>query len=376
MACADSSRCYTAAPLGAVCLIDATAVTCAASVKFWESPLVKALVNQPVNCSLIVLCVYIWYVLRSRRWGWEEVGSSYKNVVYEGQVWRIVSSSFSHVDLLHLAMNMASLYQVGWLEEYYGSVLYLHLSLALVVLTMLANFIIYHVLIVYFRKVRLDAACASRCGVVPLLTGCCSVTACQERYIETIGVGYSCVLFALIVVATAKQTKYCPLPGLRKVCLPTWQVPLPFLDTTVPFSIAPFLLLVAMHYIVPKASFVGHLSGIVLGYPLVWGVLDWCSPELLARLCVVAVLLRARWFPDGNPRASAASGGVQGVHRLGGGAWAHASPGAAATPGSAASPAAPLSPSARPWSSKSRPLLAALVLFVVAAVMRWPAVSW
>ena len=45
----------------------------------------SALRKQPVNCFIIVLCVYIWNALRVRRWGWEEVGSSYRNVVFEGQ---------------------------------------------------------------------------------------------------------------------------------------------------------------------------------------------------------------------------------------------------------------------------------------------------
>ena len=70
------------------------------------------------------------------------------------QVWRIVTASMSHVDLIHLGMNMASLYQVGWLEEMYGSVLYLYFSLVLVILTMIVSLVIYHILIRKFGKVR------------------------------------------------------------------------------------------------------------------------------------------------------------------------------------------------------------------------------
>ncbi len=55
-----------------------------------------------------------------------------------------------------------------------------------------------------------------------------TVSCVQEHYIQTIGVGYSCVLFAWIVVSTSKAESYCPLPGLQSVCIPTWQVPLPF----------------------------------------------------------------------------------------------------------------------------------------------------
>ena len=45
-----------------------------------------ALRKQPVTCVLIALCCYVWNTLRARRWGWEEVGSSYRNVMFEGQV--------------------------------------------------------------------------------------------------------------------------------------------------------------------------------------------------------------------------------------------------------------------------------------------------
>lgn len=59
-------------------------------------------------------------------------------------------------------------------------------------------------------------------------------------------------------------------------------------------------MLLAMHYIVPKASFVGHLSGILVGYPLAWGLLAWLGLEALARLSVVASIIRDVYF--GNDR--------------------------------------------------------------------------
>lgn len=66
----------------------------------------------------------------------------------------------SHVDLVHLAFNMATLYQVGWLEQLYGSALYVALSFGLVISTIIAAMTVYHILIRFFGKVwRL-------CGVV------------------------------------------------------------------------------------------------------------------------------------------------------------------------------------------------------------------
>ena len=88
-----------------------------------------------------------------------------------------MTASFSHVDLLHLAMNMASLYQVGWLEEMYGSVLYLHFSLCLVVTTMIVSLVIYHVMIKRFGKVRCPALALPPCCVsVPVRLGSIEVS--------------------------------------------------------------------------------------------------------------------------------------------------------------------------------------------------------
>ena len=90
------------------------------------------------------------------------------------QVWRMYSASFSHVDLLHLAMNMMSLYQVGWLEEYYGSFLYAVVSFMLVTTTMLVSYIMYHVMITRFNRV------SSTLPLLPPLR-CCASESCRTR---------------------------------------------------------------------------------------------------------------------------------------------------------------------------------------------------
>ena len=54
-------------------------------------------------------------------------------------------------------------------------------------------------------------------------------------------------------------------------------------------SLAPFGALVITSIIVPRASFVGHLSGIIMGYFMAYVIYDvtmnvWCSLALLAVL--------------------------------------------------------------------------------------------
>lgn len=59
----------------------------------------------------------------------------------------IILISFTHLELLHLGMNVMSLWNLGGLEDYYGSCAYLAYSLALVPLTIAAALAITHVLI-------------------------------------------------------------------------------------------------------------------------------------------------------------------------------------------------------------------------------------
>lgn len=56
-----------------------------------------------------------------------------------------------------------------------------------------------------------------------------------------------------------------------------------------PMSLAPFGALVITSIIVPQASFIGHLSGILMGYLMAYVMYDitmsiWCSSALLILL--------------------------------------------------------------------------------------------
>jgi hypothetical protein len=66
----------------------------------------------------------------------------------------------------------------------------------------------------------------------------------------------------------------------------------------------------------PRAAFLGHLAGIIMGYPLAWHALDWLQPPLLAALCAAAALhhayswprMPAEVEPDANNSSSSSSG--------------------------------------------------------------------
>lgn len=45
-----------------------------------------------------------------------------------------------------------------------------------------------------------------------------------------------------------------------------------------PMALAPFGSLLLTTLLIPRASFVGHLAGIAVGYCLAYGALDWVTP--------------------------------------------------------------------------------------------------
>lgn len=89
--------------------------------------------QAPITVSLIILMVaiFIGEVIISGQMtvstpALYQLGAMFKPaVVYMGQWWRVITAGFLHVTLMHLVLNMITLYYVGrLLEQYFGSVRY------------------------------------------------------------------------------------------------------------------------------------------------------------------------------------------------------------------------------------------------------------
>ena len=89
--------------------------------------------QAPITVSLILLMVVIFIgeVIISGQMSVSppalyQLGAMFKPaVVYMGQWWRVITAGFLHVTLMHLVLNMITLYYVGrLLEQYFGSVRY------------------------------------------------------------------------------------------------------------------------------------------------------------------------------------------------------------------------------------------------------------
>eukprot|EP00249_Psilotum_nudum_P018563 c26865_g2_i1 orf=180-992(+) len=199
-------------------------------------PLFFQIVEKPVSSSIIGLCCAVWVYFQKKNVGYGDVGMSYEAVVAEGQYWRVLTSTFSHISVLHLVFNMSTLWSLGIVESLgqigLGIQYYLHYTLLLIVLSSFLVMGMYHLLIHRFKL---------------------------EFYKRVTAVGYSCVVFGWMTILAAKQpSSKLDLFGLLSL----------------PINFAPFESLVFTSIIVPQASFLGHLSGIVVGYSIAWGLVQ------------------------------------------------------------------------------------------------------
>lgn len=197
-------------------------------------PLFYEILQKPATSCIIGICSAIWFYIQKKNIGYAQVGVSYDTAV-EGHYWRLITSAFSHISVLHLVFNMSALWSLGVVEQLghigLGVEFYLQYTLVLVVLSGALVLGAYHVLI---QKFRID------------------------YFRRVTAVGYSCVVFGWMTILAVKQ--------------PSSKLDL-FGFLSLPISFAPFESLIFTSIIVPQASFVGHLSGIIVGYSIAWGLI-------------------------------------------------------------------------------------------------------
>ncbi|KAI5653481.1 hypothetical protein M9H77_30668 [Catharanthus roseus] len=197
-------------------------------------PLVFEILEKPATSCIIGICSAIWFYIQKKGIGYSHVGLSYETAI-EGHYWRIITSAFSHISVLHLVFNMSALWSLGAVERLgntgLGVEYYLHYTLVLVILSGFLVLGMYHVLIQRFKI---------------------------EYFRRVTAVGYSCVVFGWMTILSVEQPS-------SKLYL--------FGFLSLPISFAPFESLIFTSIIVPQASFLGHLSGIIVGYAIAWGLI-------------------------------------------------------------------------------------------------------
>jgi membrane associated rhomboid family serine protease len=227
----------------------------------------QSLYHRPVNLMILIIIFYIFFLCVTNQIDINSVVISYDSIINRDEYWRIFSASLSHFDWMHIIFNAMSLYQIGDLEIVLGSGTYLYLSIDLIVITMIICLMMEHILIT--RMNRTDM-------------------------IHQQSVGYSCVLFAWMVVFSVRLKKFCPIFLFPSLCFSTYFIKLPGVPGTgFPVNFGPIVLLIFTKVIIPQSSFLGHLSGILIGYPLAWSLMNWLTPPLLLALITVAVIYKS-----------------------------------------------------------------------------------
>lgn len=218
-------------------------------------PLVFEILEKPATSCIIGLCSAIWYYIQKKNIGYAHVGLSYETAI-EGHYWRIITSAFSHISVIHLVFNMSALWSLGVVESLehmgLGFEFYLQYTLVLVLLSGLLVLGSYHILINKFKL---------------------------EYFRRVTAVGYSCVVFGWMTILSVKR--------------PSSKLNL-FGFLSLPISFAPFESLIFTSIIVPQASFLGHLSGILVGYSIAWGLIhgmnNYWAVSILGWTALVFVL--------------------------------------------------------------------------------------
>ncbi|KAF2323803.1 hypothetical protein GH714_037119 [Hevea brasiliensis] len=153
---------------------------------------------------------------------------------------------------------MSALWSLGVVEQLghigLGVAYYLQYTLVLVVFSGLLVLGMYHILIQRFKV---------------------------DYFRRVTAVGYSCVVFGWMTILSVKQ--------------PSSKLDL-FGFLSLPISFAPFESLIFTSIIVPQASFLGHLSGIIVGYATAWGLIhgmnNFWAISMLGWIVVIFVSLK------------------------------------------------------------------------------------
>ena len=179
--------------------------------------------TKPVLISIEIVCGLIWCYINYYKVDPKKFAFNYNRIVVDKEWWRTISSTLAHIQILHLAFNLITLWSTGFIEEWKGSLLYFQISFLLFMLSEIAMIISYYIMSKYLNR---------------------------EEYVSNMyAVGYSAILFGFMGYGCIKSNGNYPVFG-----------------AVIPFYLGPFIMLLLISLMIPNASFVGHLSGIIAGF--------------------------------------------------------------------------------------------------------------
>eukprot|EP00762_Andalucia_godoyi_P002139 ANDGO_02596.mRNA.1 RHOMBOID-like protein 13 len=273
--------------------------------QLWVHPIVLLLIVLQTVLYVLSITKYPEYL--------DRFAFVYEKIVNVREWWRLVTCAFFHGSFLHLAFNMSSFYALTAFEDSTGSICalfsgvspsdyfsssvsaspmlmvlrekaaFLAMMTSLTLLCGVATYLLYHSAI--HHTDHLAAA-----SWMPKALADRIASWDTNRYYSQPAVGFSCVLFALQTITVS--------------LFPRSVVPM-FGFFNIPAVLSPFVSLLIIQIIVPNASLLGHLAGILVGFlygfGVVFGGCSFLGPSALyITLAISAASVSAVHFVNRN----------------------------------------------------------------------------
>lgn len=89
--------------------------------------------STPLSTVLTAALIAYWLYLWNKRVEFQSVAFSYRSVVTNREWWRLATSVFAHIEIMHLLFNVYSLWGCRAIETQKGSYYYFETSCILIV---------------------------------------------------------------------------------------------------------------------------------------------------------------------------------------------------------------------------------------------------
>ena len=184
--------------------------------------MIQGWLDTPIIISIEIICCSICLYLYYYNIDTNKFGFNYNKIINDKEYWRVIAI-LCHKHILHLAFNMISLWNTTDMEKYImGSFQYCELTFLMFTFCVILELLIIHISLHVFND--------------------------PYNLCKTYSLGYSGVLFGIISYQCFKYKGNYNLFGLP-----------------LPYYIYPFISLLIIQLILRNASFIGHLTGIIIG---------------------------------------------------------------------------------------------------------------
>lgn len=180
-----------------------------------------------IVCFSVLIAQYAYF--RDFNGGAGNFGICYSPVVSSGQIYRIVTSEFTHGSIMHILFNSSAIIGFGQqLESIYGTLFFAILNIWLMLISNSLS-LLYHHAMIFWMPVSMGGR--------------------DLRWMVNCSVGYSNILFGVLMLGCLQGSKQINIYGCQ-----------------FPRVLLPFLLLAVSSVMVPNSDILGHSTGILAAF--------------------------------------------------------------------------------------------------------------